>query len=71
MWLPDLETDPRPQELTVSSVENQREINAAFHRRFGNPDHVVVLLVSAIALDGVMASVHTSRSGSPASTWIT
>lgn len=60
MWLPDLETDPRPQELTVSSVENQREINAAFHRRFGNPDHVVVLLVSAddVLEPGPLAYTH-------------
>ncbi len=46
-WLPTLDVDPRPQQLTVSSLEDQGQINAAFAERFGNPDHVVVLLVSA------------------------
>lgn len=47
VWLPTLVTDPTPQQLTASGVENQAEIAAAFNRRFGNPDHVVLLLVSA------------------------
>lgn len=47
MWIPELKPDPRPQQLTTSSIEAQAEISAAFNRRFGNPDHVVVLLVQA------------------------
>lgn len=47
VWLPTLVIDPTPQQLTASSVENQAEISAAFNRRFGNPDHVVLLLVQA------------------------
>lgn len=46
-FLPTLVADPRPQALTTSSIEDQPAINAAFAERFGNPDHVVVLLVEA------------------------
>jgi hypothetical protein len=46
-WIPTLVADPTPQQLTASSIEDQAEISAAFNRRFGNPDHVVVLLVQA------------------------
>ncbi len=47
IWIPKLVADPTPQQLTASSVENQAEIAASFNRRFGNPDHVVLLLVEA------------------------
>ncbi|MBX3273512.1 MAG: MMPL family transporter [Sandaracinaceae bacterium] len=51
-FIPSLVADPRPQQLTTSSIEDQNAINALFAERFGNPDHVVVLLVEA---DDVLA----------------
>ena len=47
VWIPQLVADPTPQQLTASSVQNQAQISADFNARFGNPDHVVVLLVEA------------------------
>lgn len=60
VWLPTLVTDPTPQQLTASGVENQAEISAAFNRRFGNPDHVVLLLVQAedVLAPDALAYVH-------------
>ncbi|MFK7985004.1 MAG: RND family transporter [Sandaracinaceae bacterium] len=52
VWIPSLEADPRPQTLTASSLENQAQISARYRERFGNPDHVVVLLIRA---DDVLA----------------
>ena len=67
-WIPTLVADPRPQQLTVSSVENQEQINAIFNARFGNPDHVVVLLVEAsgdgdILSPEALAYVHRLATG--------
>lgn len=52
IWIPQLVADPTPQQLTASGVEDQAEISANFNRRFGNPDHVVVMLITA---DDVLA----------------
>lgn len=47
VFIPRLEADPRPQALTASSIEDQAQIAASYRSRFGNPDHVVVLLIRA------------------------
>lgn len=59
-WIPTLVIDPRPQQLTASSVEDQAEISAAFNERFGDPDHVVVLLIEAddVLAEEPLAYVH-------------
>lgn len=64
-WIPTLVADPRPQQLTISGIEQQAEIAAAFNERFGNPDHVVVLLIHAddvLALEPLAFVHHLARS---------
>lgn len=50
--IPKLVVDPTPQLLTASSIEDQGRISAAFEEHFGNPDHIVLVLVDA---DDVLA----------------
>ncbi len=59
-FIPSLVADPRPQQLTSSSIDSQAQINASFSARFGNPDHVVVLLVEAddVLAEEPLAYVH-------------
>ncbi|MBZ0122144.1 MAG: MMPL family transporter [Sandaracinaceae bacterium] len=46
-WIPTLRVDPTPTQLTASSIEDHERISAAFRSRFGDPDHIVVLLIRA------------------------
>jgi len=59
-FIPTLVADPRPQQLTSSSIDSQAAVNASFSERFGNPDHVVVLLVEAddVLAEEPLAYVH-------------
>lgn len=50
--IPSLLVDPTPQRLTASSIADQERVAAEFRTHFGNPDHIVMVLVDA---DDVLA----------------